>query len=196
MICTYRQWRISQAVDAGHPMPCWLRRHITTCPDCSAHHEEQRQVAAALTRAGEHMPEAPPFLKDRIMNAVSSTEAPEAGWIDTQWPHAIAGVSIILLLAWAFIQRPTEQPAPSFAGNKPSPETVKTQLEQPAALLELLELPGVPQPQVESALTKLGETFSAPYTSEFQNLKNDLANTRDFLGGRLAGLSLAGFDVK
>jgi hypothetical protein len=59
-----------------------------------------------------------------------------------------------------------------------------------------LELPGVPQPQVENALTKLGETFSAPYTSEFQNLKNDLANTRDFLGGRLAGLSLAGFDVK
>jgi len=175
-------------------MPGWLRRHITACPDCAAHHEEQRQVATALTRAGEHMPGAPPFLKTRIMNAVASEGVPKTGWLATQWPHAIAVAGIILLLAWAFIPRPVEQPAPSMAGNKPTPETRQAQVEQqPTAPLEL---PGVPQPHVKNALTKLGGSFTAPYTSEFQNLKNDLADTRDFLGGRLASLSLAGFNIK
>ena len=127
------------------------------------------------------------------MNAVASEEAAETGWLTTQWPHAIAVAGIILLLAWAFIPRPVEQPVPYMAGNKPDPETRQAQVEQPAAPLEL---PGVPQPHVKNALTKLGGSFTAPYTSEFQNLKNDLADTRDFLGGRLASLSLAGFNIK
>ncbi len=190
MICKYRQWRISRAVDAGHPLSAWLRRHVAACPECAAHHEEQRQVAAALTRAGEHMPEAPPFLRDRIMNAVAAEEAPRAEWLMPNWAKAVTGTAMVAMLVWVLASRPGEQPAPKTTEKKiPAPIVQQAQANTP-------KLPAVPKPHVENALTQLGISFTEPYTSELQNLKNDLADTRDFLGDRLAGLSLVGFDTE
>ena len=194
MICKYRQWRISRAVDAGHPLPAWLRRHVATCPECAAHHEEQRQVAAALTRAGEHMPEAPPFLRDRIMNAVAAEEAPRDEWLMPNWAKAVTGAAMVAVLMWALATRPGEQPAPKTTGKKiPAPIV---QQAQAIPSKTKTKLPTVPKPHVENALTQLGGSFTKPYTSELQNLKNDLAGTRDFLGDRLAVLSLVRFDTK
>ena len=125
MICKYRQWRISRAVDASHPLSAWLRRHVATCPECAAHHEEQRQVAAALTRAGEHTPEVPPlppFLKDRIMNAVAAEEAPRAEWLMPNGAKAMAGAAMVAMLVWALAMRPGEQSTPKTTGKKiPAP---------------------------------------------------------------------------
>ena len=189
MICKYRQWRISRAVDASHPLSAWLRRHVATCPQCAAHHEEQRQVAAALTRAGEHTPDAPPFLKECIMNAVAAEEAPRAEWLMPNWAKAVTGAAMVAMLVWALATRPGEQPAPKTAEPPSAPIVQQAQANTP-------KLPTVPKPHVENALTQLGISFTEPYTSELQNLKNDLADTRDFLGDRLAGLSLVGFDTK
>ena len=190
MICKYRHWRISRAVDASHPLSVWLRRHVATCPQCAAHHEEQRQVAAALTRAGEHTPDAPPFLKRRIMNAVAAEEEPRAEWLMPNRAKAVAGAAMVAMLVWALATRPGERPAPKTAEKIiPTPDMQQAQANTP-------KLPTVPKPHVESALTQLGSSFTKPYTSELQNLKNDLADTRDFLGDRLAGLSLVGFNTK
>ena len=194
MICKYRQWRISRAVDAGHPLSAWLRRHVAACPECAVHHEEQRQVAAALTRAGEHMPEAPPFLRDRIMNAVTAEEAPRAEWLMPNWAKAVAGAAMVAMLVWTLAMRPGEQSAPKTTGKKiPAPIV---QQAQAIPSKTKTKLPTVPKPHVENALTQLGGSFTKPYTSELQNLKNDLAGTRDFLGDRLAVLSLVRFDTK
>lgn len=194
MICKYRQWRISRAVDAGHPLSAWLRRHVATCPQCAAHHDEQRQVAAALTRAGEHTPEAPPFLRDRVMNAVAVEEAPRAEWLMPNWAKAVAGAAMVAMLAWVLATRPGEQPAPKTT-EKENPALIVQQAQADSSKTKT-GLPTVPKPHVENALTQLGGSFTKPYTSELQNLKNDLAGTRDFLGDRLAGLSLVGFDTK
>ncbi len=194
MICKYRQWRISRAVDASHPLSAWLRRHVATCSECAAYHEEQRQVAVALTRAGEHMPEAPPFLKDRIMNAVTAEEAPRAEWLMPNWAKAVAGAAMVAMLVWTLAMRPGEQSAPKTTGKKiPAPIV---QQAQAIPSKTKTKLPTVPKPHVENALTQLGGSFTKPYTSELQNLKNDLADTRDFLGDRLAVLSLVRFDTK
>ena len=190
MICKYRQWRISRAVDASHPLSAWLRRHVATCPQCAAHHEEQRQGAGALTRAGEHTPDAPPFLRDRTMNAVTAEEVPRAEWLMPNWAKAVTGAAMVAMLVWVLASRPGEQRAPKTTEKKiPAPIVQQAQANTP-------KLPAVPKPHVENALTQLGISFTEPYTSELQNLKNDLANTRDFLGDRLAGLSLVGFDTE
>ena len=147
-------------------------------------------MAAALTRVGEHTPDAPPFLKRRIMNAVAAEEAPHAEWLMPDWAKAVVGTAVIAMLVWVLASRPGEQSAPKTTEKKiPAPIVQQAQANTP-------KLPAVPKPYVENALTQLGISFTEPYTSELQNLKNDLADTRDFLGDRLAGLSLVGFDTK
>ena len=147
-------------------------------------------MAAALTRAGEHTPDAPPFLKRRIMNAVAAEEEPRAEWLMPNRAKAVAGAAMVAMLVWALATRPGERPAPKTAEKIiPTPDMQQAQANTP-------KLPTVPKPHVENALTQLGSSFTKPYTSELQNLKNDLAGTRDFLGDRLAGLSLVGFDTE
>lgn len=202
MICKYRQWRISQAVDGGHPLPSGLRRHVIGCPGCAAHHEEQRRVAALLTRAGGSMQEAPPFLKERILNAVAAEAQPAEHWLIPDWIRVAIGAAAIAALAWVLIPRLSPDPAIQKAKimpGKPGKKTTAPIVKQSAAIppaKTLMELPGLPNPPVEFTLSQLGDSFTAPYTTELNNLKNDLANTRDFLGNRLASLGLAGFKAK
>tara|TARA_Y100001934_G_C12347435_1_gene773581 strand:- start:26 stop:592 length:567 start_codon:yes stop_codon:yes gene_type:complete len=185
MYCRYRQFRISQAVDGGHPLPSWLRRHVATCSGCAAHHEEQRRVAALLARASEHQPEAPPFLKERIMNAISAEPQ-----IHTQpplpaWAHAITAVALVAL-TWTLWQPTTTETQQASQPQSPSEPGKRAEASR--------ELPGISSPPVENALSKLSISFTTPYENELNNLKNDLAVTKDFLGDRLASMGLAGLN--
>ena len=186
MICNYRQWKISQAVDGAHPLPAWLRRHVSTCPNCAAHYEKQRLVAAQLTRSGETMPEAPPFLKERIIDSLPGNEPSLTQWIMPQWVKVSIGVTAIVALAIALNQTdnptsPVAQPMPSPSANTQPQDAIKT------------TIPALPQPAVQTALTQVSDTLTEPYETEFKNLKNDLTETRNFLSDRLSRLSLAGF---
>lgn len=79
-----------------------VERHLASCAACRSEVAEQRGASARI-RAGAAYVEAPAALRARINAALPGKRPaahPRAGWLQSLWAPAAAGLAFLLVLAW------------------------------------------------------------------------------------------------
>ncbi len=170
MICFLHRWNIDCALDEGTPLGTGTARHVARCAGCREHHEQQRAVVNRLEQsAATPVPEAPAFLRSRIMNAVRAEQAKPlpANWGIAAW----APVAVVAAIAIVGLLQPDSQsPQPAVPGANPPVA------EAPAPL------PALPTVNLQAALQKVPDQIAAPYDRELQSLQSDLKSASQYLG--------------
>ncbi len=182
MICFYHQWKISQHVSAGSPLPEFLLRHTARCPRCQAHHAAQSRISRLLAEAQGPVPPPPPYLRERILRAVAADAADEEPhpWIAPAFSRAILGVALLvvaLTLVKSHLLPQPQAPAPATLADSQHP-SLGAQASPPP-------LPSLP---VQSAFSLLDASLASPYETEWVGLKESLAQMGGFLAGCLPQL--------
>ena len=73
MFCLIHRWKIDRALDDNQELPRSTKTHIANCPNCRDHYQQQAKLIEQLEQPSP-TPEAPPFLRARIINALQSAE--------------------------------------------------------------------------------------------------------------------------
>ena len=178
MFCFLQRWKIDRALDEGDALTPRAEAHVTRCADCRRHHEQQRAVVNRLEQSAQlPVPEAPAFLRSRVMNALRNEEfAP----LPVRWGVAVwAPVAVVTAIAMVGILQTDPQPG------QPEPEPRSN---PPVA--EVPTLPAMPKMNLQAALQKVPSQIAAPYDRELQNLQNDLKSAGQYLGN-IVGNKLA-----
>jgi hypothetical protein len=115
------------------------------------------------------------------MNAIRAGEGikEQSGWRLPVWAP-IAACAVIAMFVLLPLQEKTES-------LNPSPLTQPVPAAQQLATLPSIELPEV---KITTALERVHDTITAPYTQEFENLQKDLKSAGGYLQG-LLGMNLA-----
>jgi len=155
MLCWFKQWRISSALDDGRDLPAGLRRHVGRCERCKAFLEGSRNLGIVLRHETETP--APPVQQ--------VTPAP----LWRRWAPAAAVIVVIVgLRVWQDSRTlPTSAPAP------PPPR-----LAAPAIPLDEPPPPlPVPQDWASQSLAAIQEASSEPIRRELSGLLPDAEAT-------------------
>ena len=173
MFCFLQRWKIDRALDEGTALTPRTEAHVARCADCRRHHEQQRAVVNRLEQSAQlPVPEAPAFLRSRVMNALRDEESAP---LPVRWGVAAwAPVAVVAAIAMVGILQTDPQPAPRPRPNPPV----------------LVELPAMPEMNLQAALQKVPSQIAAPYDRELQNLQNDLKSAGQYLGN-IVGFNLA-----
>jgi len=169
MLCRLIPWWISRALDARHPLPQRVRRHLEACPDCRA----QFRALEALDRTLSHPApplEAPPFLTARVQAAVhapASRPPPVRLWRPAWLGLAGAAVAAVALGWWAFRAGPAA-PVPAALPQMASP------------LEEVLSV----ERRIGSLAGRLHRDADAPLQREWVAVHSDLEQAAGFLAAR------------
>ena len=169
MFCLIHRWKIDRALDDNQALPAPTQAHLTHCLSCREHHQQQVQLITRLKQPTT-TPEAPTYLRARILNALQSAETevspePAQSHIQPVWAP-IAACAVI-----AYFLYPHSTPLPS----PPVPPVAAT--EQPA--LPSVELPEI---NLAKALETAHDTVANPYDQELKNLQNDLQAAGQYFG--------------
>jgi len=159
MFCLIHRWKIDRALDEGQALDHATQSHVDQCNTCRHHHATQDRLIQRLEDPAP-TPEAPPFLRARIMNELrAQPAAPQPA--ETAVPVWVP-VAACALIAFFLYPRPTA-PVPAA----PAP---------PVAEVQVPELPRVDLPQIDvaKALESAHQAVASPYDQEIQNLQNDL----------------------
>ena len=178
MFCFLQRWKIDRALDEGDALTPRTEAHVARCADCRRHHEQQRAVVNRLEQSAQlPVPEAPAFLRSRVMNALRNEEfAP----LPVRWGVAVwAPVAVVTAIAMVGVLQTDPQPAPR---PRPNPPVAKASANLPAVAL--------PSMNLQAALQKVRSQIAAPYDRELQNLQNDLKSAGQYLGN-IVGYKLA-----
>lgn len=141
-------------LEEAHP-PRWLERHLDRCPGCRAAWQEEKYFIDHLARHSTARPEAPPFLRTRIMARVRAEGAP-APAVPVWRPAAVVGVGLTVALGLLFL--PGKLPPPAVVSVAPRPA-------DPA-----LDLPRVVK---GTDLVRLVARIDEPLEEELQSVVND-----------------------
>ena len=173
MFCFLQRWKIDRALDEDDALTSRTEAHVARCADCRRHHEQQRAVVNRLEQSAQlPVPEAPAFLRSRVMNALRDEESAP---LPVRWGVAAwAPVAVVAAIAMVGILQTDPQPAPR---PRPKPPV-------------LVELPAMPEMNLQAALQKVPSQIAAPYDRELQNLQNDLKSAGQYLGN-IVGYKLA-----
>ena len=172
MFCFLHRWKIDRALDEGDALTPRVKAHVARCADCHRHHEQQHAVVNRLEQSAQlPVPEAPAFLRSRVMNALRDEESAP---LPVRWGVAAwAPVAVVAAIAMVGILQTDPQPAPRPRPNPP-----------------VVELPAMPEMNLQAALQKVPSQITAPYNLELQNLQNDLKSAGQYLGN-IVGYKLA-----
>ena len=172
MFCFLQRWKIDRALDEGDALTPRAEAHVARCADCRRHHEQQRAVVNRLEQSAQlPVPEAPAFLRSRVMNALRGEESAP---LPVRWGVAAwATVAVVAAIAMVGILQTDPQPAPRPRPNPP-----------------VVELPAMPEMNLQATLQKVPSQITAPYDLELQNLQNDLKSAGQYLGN-IVGYKLA-----
>ena len=173
MFCFLQRWKIDRALDEGDALNPRTEAHVARCADCRRHHEQQRAIVNRLEQSAQlPVPEAPAFLRSRVMNALRDEESAP---LPVRWGVAAwAPVAVVAAIAMVGILQTDPQPAPR---PRPKPPV-------------LVELPAMPEMNLQAALQKVPSQIAAPYDRELQNLQSDLKSAGQYLG-EIVGYKLA-----
>ena len=180
MFCFLQRWKIDRALDEGDALTPRAEAHVARCADCRRHHEQQRAVVNRLEQSAQlPVPEAPAFLRSRVMNTLRDEEsAPRpVRWGVAAW----APVAVVAAIAMVGILQTDPQPAPP-AQPRPNPLVAKAPANLPPVAL--------PSMNLQAALQNVPSQIVAPYDRELQNLQNDLKSAGQYLGN-IVGNKLA-----
>ena len=183
MFCFLQRWKIDRALDEGDALTPHVKAHMTRCTDCHRHHEQQHAVVNRLDQSAQlPVPEAPAFLRSRVMNALRDEESVPAPvhWGVAAW----APVAVVSAIALVGILQTEPQPSPS-AQPRPNPLVTKAPPNLPPVAL--------PSMNLQAALQNVPSQIAAPYDRELQNLQNDLTSAGQYLGN-VVGNKLASND--
>ncbi len=179
MFCFLQRWNIDRALDEGDALAPRTEAHVARCADCRQHHKQQRAIVHRLEQSAQlPVPDAPAFLRSRVMNALrGEPSAP----LPVRWGVAAwAPVAIVAAIAMVGILQtdPQSKPTP----NQPSPNPPVA--EAPATL------PTMPTMNLQAALQNMPSQIAAPYDRELQHLQSDLKSAGKYLGD-IVGYKLA-----
>ena len=180
MYCILQRWKIDRALDEGDALTPRLEAHVTRCVDCHRHYEQQHAVVNRLEQSAQlPVPEAPAFLRSRVMNALRDEESVPAPvrWGVAAW----APVAVEAAIALVGILQTEPHPSPS-AQPRPNPLVTKAPPNLPSVAL--------PSMNLQAALQNVPSQIAAPYDRELQNLQNDLKSAGQYLGN-IVGNKLA-----
>jgi hypothetical protein len=176
MFCFLQRWKIDRALDEGDALAPRTEAHVAHCADCRQHHKQQRALVHRLEQSAQlPVPDAPAFLRSRVMNALRGEQSAPlpVRWGVTAW----APVAIVAAIAMVGILQNDPQ-------SKPQPRPNPPVAEAPAAL------PAMPTMNLQAALQKMPGQIAAPYDRELQNLQSDLKSAGKYLGD-IVGYKLA-----
>ena len=181
MFCFLQRWKIDRALDEGDALTPRTETHVARCADCRRHHEQQRAIVNRLEQSAQlPVPEAPAFLRSRVMNALRDEESAP---LPVRWGVAAwAPVAVVAAIAMVGILQPDPQPGLPSAQPRPNPPVAKAPANLPAVAL--------PSMNLQVALQKVPSQIAAPYDRELQNLQNDLKSAGQYLGN-IVGYNLA-----
>ena len=164
MFCFLQRWKIDRALDEGDALTPRAEAHMARCADCRRHHEQQRAVVNRLEQSAQlPVPEAPAFLRTRVMNVLRDEESAP---LPVRWGVAAwAPVAVVAAIAMVGILQTDPQPGPS-AQPRPKPLVAKAPPNLPSVAL--------PSMNLQAALQNMPSQIAAPYDRELQNLQNDL----------------------
>ena len=173
MFCLIHRWKINRALDDNQSLSARANPHLERCPTCRAHHQQQVQLIQQLEQPATQ-PEAPVYLRARILNEIQTAEAAPAPAHSLPVWVPIAACAVI---AFFLYPRPTPLPTPA------NPHV---------AAVEHPTLPSVEIPELNMAraLEAAHETVTSPYDQELQNLQDDLQAASAYFG-RLIPIRLA-----
>ncbi|MBC8327009.1 MAG: hypothetical protein H8E27_15420 [Verrucomicrobia subdivision 3 bacterium] len=176
MFCFLQRWNIDRALDEGDILAPRTKAHVARCADCRLHHEQQRAIVNRLEQSAQlPVPNAPAFLRHRVMNALRDEQSAP---LPVRWGIAAwAPVAIVAAIAMAGILQTDPQPTPQPSPNPPMAEA-------PAAM------PAMPTMNLQAALQNVPSQIAAPYNRELQHLQNDLKSAGKYLGD-IVGYKLA-----
>ena len=100
MFCFLQRWKIDRALDEGDALTPRLEAHVTRCVDCHRHYEQQHAVVNRLEQSAQlPVPEAPAFLRSRVMNALRDEESVPAPvrWGVAAWAPVAVVAAIALV---------------------------------------------------------------------------------------------------
>ena len=177
MFCFLQRWKIDRALDEGDALTPRAEAHVARCADCRRHHEQQRAVVNRLEQSAQlPVPEAPAFLRSRVMSALRDEESAP---LPVRWGVAAwAPVAVVAAIAMVGILQTDPQPAQP----RPNPLVAKAPANLPRVAL--------PSMNLQVALQKVPSQIAAPYDRELQNLQNDLKSAGQYLGN-IVGYKLA-----
>jgi len=177
MFCFLQRWKIDRALDEGDALTGRAEAHVARCADCRRHHEQQRAIVNRLEQSAQlPVPEAPAFLRSRVMNALRDEESAP---LPVHWGVAAwAPVAVVAAIAMVGILQTDPQPAQP----RPNPLVAKAPANLPPVAL--------PSMNLQVALQKVPSQITAPYDRELQNLQNDLKSAGQYLGN-IVGYKLA-----
>ena len=180
MFCFIHRWKIDHALDESAEPDTSTQSHLDDCGACRSYYEEQRELVAQLTRSPV-TPKVPASFHANLMNALRAGEGikEQSGWRLPVWAP-IAACAVIAMFVLLPLQEKTESLIPSPLA-QPVPAA------QQLATLPSIELPEV---KITTALERVHDTITAPYTQEFENLQKDLKSAGEYLQG-LLGMNLA-----
>ncbi len=181
MFCFLQRWKIDRALDEGDALNPRTEAHVARCADCRRHHEQQRAVVNRLEQSAQlPVPEAPAFLRSRVMNALRDEESAP---LPVRWGVAAwAPIAVVAAIAMVGILQTDPQPGHPPVQPRPNPLVAKPPANLPAVAL--------PSMNLQAALQKVPSQIAAPYDRELQNLQNDLKSAGQYLGN-IVGYKLA-----
>ena len=101
-----------------------LARHHAACDHCRANAQSARELSQKLRARGIDET-APPFLANRIMNALPTTK-PQSSFGFVKWALPLAACAALALM---LVNPPQQSPVPTVARATPKPEvTIPTSL--------------------------------------------------------------------
>ena len=167
MFCFLQRWKIDRALDEGDALAPRTEAHVARCADCRRHHKQQRAVVHRLEQsAAMPVPEAPAFLRARVMSALRGEQSAP---LPVRWGLAAwAPVAVVAAIAMVGILQNDSHPV----------------VEAP------VELPAMPALNLQAALQQVQGKIAAPYDRELQNLQSDLKSAGQYLG-EIVGYKLA-----
>jgi hypothetical protein len=170
MFCFIQRWRIDRALDEGAGLNSRTRRHVAECDGCRSHRTAQEKLVALLNQP-QPAPDAPPFLRANVMNAIRVEETGPVGnrWLLPVW----VPIAACALLAFFLIPENTPPtPAPKLQPVAQVPDQLPVQLPS-------VELPAV---NMAKTLEQVQDTLAAPYAKELESLQNDLKAAGGYMG--------------
>ena len=108
------KFRISNAIDAGKPLPARLRRKLERDPELRAFAETTARIERGLRQSPE--PELPPCAHDAIMRAIKAAQPQPRATAPFQLKWLpVAGCAALMMIGVWWLARPAPRPAPHLA---------------------------------------------------------------------------------
>jgi len=170
MLCLIHRWKIDRALDEERELSARTAAHVVGCAHCREHHRTQQRLVARLAQPPAVRPEAPAFLRSRVLSAIRDEQPQPAQPTVPVWlpVGGLAALALILAL-WPARELPEPDPQPKPTAKAPVTPTPT-----------VATVPALPKLDVATMLQRAQESVTSPHQREVRNLQNDLRAVGDY----------------